>query len=149
MSFFKPSIYIDSGLFELPRPITRLRLQSAWDYEQFKVPLLDGETIAGASQNGLDIVIEGQVGSHGGDLKTSELDMLATLNSLQNKLNSAAPDDKYEFVLYHDDSTSTYRKYKNCTTVRIESNLSDQSLFTYSLVIRASDPELYQTSPGS
>jgi len=144
---FKPAVLKDSVLYEFPRPVLTVRIQDAWDFEQLKVPLADGDTIVGHSQQGVDISIEGQIGTQAGTLKASEADMFAEIENLRDALNVASPTEKYDFFLYHDDATSTYRRFSSCTTVRFEYDLSNKNLFSYSAVIHADDPTLYSTAP--
>ena len=149
MSFtFKPAI--DNGVLfqELPRPILRFRVQDAWDYKQFKVPLKDGDTLVGQSQQGIDISIEGQIGSQSGALKLSEAEMFDALENLRAALNVDGTDGKYDLFLYHDASSATYRKFQACTTVRFEYDLSEKAIFTYSVTIHAEDPGIYSTAPS-
>jgi len=145
---FKPAVYANGSLFELPRPVTRLRLQNAWDSEAFKVPLLAGDFRVGASQDGIDILLEGQLGSQDGVVLATEADMLAAIEELRAAISPPGPDPHYEFFLFHDSAAGIYRKFAECTTARFESDLSDQSLFTYSLVVHAGDPVLRETGPG-
>ena len=140
---FKPAVLSGETLFELPRPVTSLRLQDAWDFEQFKVPLADGDEVAGHSRQGVDVFLEGQIGTRAGALKPGEAEMFAEIENLRSALHVGAPDEKYTLFLYHDSGTSTYRHLKSCSTVRLEYDLSDKHLFTYSAVIHAEDPVVY------
>jgi hypothetical protein len=146
---FKPAIYDGSTLYELPRPITSLRLQDAWDFEQFKVPLAHGDAVVGHSRQGIDVALAGQVGTQAGGLKLSEADMFQALEELRARLDVASPGEQYEFFLYHDPATATYRKLKACTTIRFDYDLSHKSLFTYTAAIHAADPTIYTTAPGA
>ena len=144
---FKPAIYKDETLYELPRPVLSLRIQDAWDFEQFKVPLAAGDFTAGHSRGGVDISLEGQIGSQSGELRLTEEAMLDELESLRAALDVTAAGGKYVFFLYHDESSATYRHFKSCSTVRFDYDLSRKPLFTYSLLIHAEDPTLYHTAP--
>ena len=44
---FKPAVFRGSTLYELPRPVTALRIQESWEFEQLKVLLVDGDFLAG------------------------------------------------------------------------------------------------------
>lgn len=145
---FKPAIYKNSSLYELPRPVPVVRVRDAWEASRFKVPLGDGDTLVGHSRQGVDISVEGQIGSQSGTLKTSEGEMLQESETLRGTLDVTSGLEKFEFFLYHDVASATYRKFKSCSTVQFEIDLSDQNLFTYSLVIHAEDPVLYTTAPG-
>jgi hypothetical protein len=142
---FKPAIWKNSTLYELPRPVLGLRIQDAWDFDELKVPLADGDVIAGRSQQGVDISVEGQVGTQGGTLKASESSMFQELESLRSALSADDPEDTYDFFIYHDASTATYRHFKSCTTSRFEYDLSNKHLFSYSILIHAEDPVIYTT----
>lgn len=145
---FKPSLWRDGALFELPRPVTSVRVQDSWDFARFKVPLGDGDSTAGASRNGVDIAIEGRLGSHAGQLKLDEASMFAALELLRSRLHVAADSPGYELFLYHDPATSTYRSFRRCHTVRFEYDLSDPHLFTYAIVIHAADAAIYTAPPA-
>jgi len=145
---FKPAVYGGAGLYELPRPVPVLRVRDSWDSSRFKVPLADGDATVGHSRQGVDISLEGQVGSQSGTLKTTEGAMLQELETLRETLDVSSAAEKYEFFIYHDSSSGVYRKFKTCSTVQFEMDLSDQNLFTYSLIVHAEDPVLYTTAPG-
>ncbi len=150
MSFhFRPAIARGDELFDLPRPVPTLRVQESWHSEKFKVPLRDGDTLLGHSRNGVDITVQGQVGSQAGSLKLDEASMFATLEALRAALHVSADGGKFAFVLYHDDAAGTYRHYRQCSTTRFEYDLSNEHLFTYSAVIHAEDATLYDAPPGS
>ena len=150
MSFtFKPSIYKDASLYELPQPVLVVRIQDAWDFEQIKVPLAAGDVLTGHSQQGVGISVEGRIGSKTGTPRALEQAMFEGIEELRTALNVSATDDKYDFFLYHDESTSTYRHFKSCSTVRFDYDLSDKNLFSYSIVIHAEDPVIYTTAPGA
>ncbi|MBT4865283.1 MAG: hypothetical protein HON53_09210 [Planctomycetaceae bacterium] len=146
---FKPAVYDGTTFYELPRPIMAIRVQDAWDFEQFKVPLANGDSVVGHSRQGIDIRIEGQVGTQAGGLKISEADMFGELEQLRSQLDVTSSEDEYEFFLYHDTATATYRKLKSCSTIRFDYDLSNKALFTYSVAIHAEDPTIYTTSPGA
>jgi hypothetical protein len=147
MFHFKPSLWRDGQLFELPRPVTSVRVQDSWDFARFKVPLGDGDAAVGHSRNGVDIAIEGRCGSQGGQLKLAEDDMFAAIELLRSKLHVPAGSSGYELFLYHDPATSTYRSFRSCSTVRFEYDLSDPHLFSYVVVIHAADPVIRSAPP--
>ena len=151
MSFvWKPAVYHSAtGLFQLPRPVVSLAWQDAWDFEQFKVPLADGDALVGHSHNGVDIRVEGQVGQQAGALKLDEQDMFGAIETLRNRLDVNDESEKYEFFVYHDSASGTYRKFKSASTVRFECDLSDVHLFTYTVLIHAEDPTMYNAAPGA
>lgn len=150
MSFvWKPAIFDASGLYRLPRPVTSLSWQDSWDFVPLKVLLAEGDELAGLSRGGIEIRIEGQIGSQAGSLKLTEQDMFTTLETLRSRVNVLSAAAKYEFFIYHDDTSSTYRKFKSATTVQFECDLSDVHLFTYTVSIHADDPTLYTTAPGA
>ena len=121
---FKPALYKNSALYELPQPVLAVRIQDAWDFEQFKVPLSAGDFLTGHSQQGVVISIEGQIGEKTGAPKALEQAMFAELEALRTALDITSDSDKFEFFLYHDSSSSTYRKFKSCSTVRFDYDLS-------------------------
>ena len=140
---FKPAVLKNAELYELPRPVVSVRIQDGWDYERFKVPLLDGDFAVGHSRQGIDIAIEGRIGTQAGGLRTSEAAMFAEIEKLRSMLNVGSSAEKYSFFLYHDAGSGTYRRFGSCSTVRFESDLSDAHLFAYSAVIHADDPVIY------
>ena len=107
---FKPAIYKNSVLYELPQPVLAVRVQDAWDFEQFKVPLAEGDFLTGHSQQGVGISVEGQIGEQSGSPKALEQAMFAEIETLRTALDITSDSDKFEFFLYHDTSSSTYRK---------------------------------------
>lgn len=145
---FKPAVYDGSTLYELPRPVLAVRIQDAWDFKEFKVPLAAGDVLTGHSRQGVDISIEGQVGSQAGNLKTTEQEMFQELETLRGMLNVDSSNGKFSLFLYYDAISAIYRKFKNCSTSRFEYDLSDKNLFTYSITIHADDPVIYTTAPG-
>jgi len=144
---FRPAIWRNGVLLELPRPVPTLRIQETWDAERFKIPLVDGDKLVGHSRNGVDLNVQGQVGSQAGDLTLSEEAMLAALEALRAALHVSPTQDRYHFYVYYDSDTNTYRHFRNCSTTRFEWDLSDSHLFTYSATIHAEDPVLYLTGP--
>lgn len=143
---FTPTLIIQQTRFELPRPIVACRLLDAWDFARFKVPLQDGDVTTGRSQNGLDIGIEGQIGTHAGVLKAKEADMLLTLEQLRTAAASANDTD-IVLILYRDDETGDEHFLRQCSLTRLEYDLSDARLFAYSLALHASDPQIYVDAP--
>jgi len=145
---FKPAVWDGAALYELPRPVTTVRIQDSWDFARFKVPLDAGDSVAGRSLNGVDIAIEGEIGTQAGALKAGEEAMFVEIAALRAALAADAPAASYELFLYHDPASATYRSFRNCTTVRFECDLSDARLFVYSAVIHASDPTMYTAAPS-
>lgn len=147
MSFiFHPAISLAGERYELPRPVTKLIIEDAWDFQRFKVPLKAGDQLAGHSRNGVEITLAGQFGTHAGELTASEAAMFAVLEELRTALHVGDESQKFSFYLYYDEATETYRRFQGCTTVRFTYNLSDVHLFGYSLVVHAEDPVLYETA---
>lgn len=141
---FKPAVERDGELYELPRPVTHLSIQEAWDSERFKTLLVDGDTVVGSTRNGVEITLTGEIGSQAGMLTLSETEMFAALEELRAQVHVGPDEDeKYRFYLYHDATTATYRYFQSCTTVRLETDLSNLKSFGYRLVIHAEDPVIY------
>lgn len=147
MFSFRPSLVRPDAVFELPQPVTSVRVQDAFDFAKLKSPLVSGDMLVGHSSSGVDIAIEGQIGSHAGDLRLSEEQMFLTLEALRQAVHSASSEDRYRLFLYFDPSTATYRSFRDCATVRFEYDLSRKQLFTYTLVIHASRPAIETTPP--
>lgn len=143
---FKPAIGRGTSVFELPRPVPVLRIQDSWDGESYKVPLLDGEERVGISRQGPRIILEGQFGSASGSLTVNEEEMFTKW--LELRTQSDAGTSPFEFFIYFDSGSGVYRKLKDCSTLRLECDLSRMQLFEYSMVIQADDPTIYQTGPG-
>lgn len=145
---FKPAVWKGGVLYELPRPVTVVRIQDSWDFARFKVPLAAGDSIAGRSANGVDIAIEGEIGTQAGALKVDEEAMFGAIAGLRSALSAGTPDAVYELFVYHDAASATYRSFRNCTTVRFDCDLSAPQLFVYSALIHASDPTIYTSAPA-
>lgn len=144
----QPKIYAGSTLYEFPRPVRIFRFRDAWAFDRYKVPLKDGETIAGQSRRGVSIVIDGQIALQDGDDKTSEADMFAEIEAMRGHLNANETNGKYELFLFHDTETPYYRKFKDCSTVTFDLDLSNKTLFAYAVEIHSDDPTIYTTAPG-
>ena len=144
----EPAIYQNAALHKFPLPIRKLRIRDAWDFQQFKVPLKDGDQLTGHSQQGVEILIEGQVALQDGAAKLTEGEMFAEIESLRTVLDAGSSSGKYELFLFHDTVTPYYRKFKSCATRQLEINLANRDLFSYSVLIHAEDPVIYTTAPG-
>ena len=142
MWVFQPSIWKMGSLWQLPRPVTAIRLADSWDFEKYKTPLADGDVVTGQSRNGVDIQLEGQVGHVAGSLRLDENAMLLAMLNLRSRLDVENPAGRFRLVLYHDATSGQSRYFEKCTTVRFESDLSDPRLFTYSVLVHASSPDL-------
>lgn len=142
---FKPAVERSGTLYELPRPVSVLKLQESWDGERFKTLLVDGDTVVGSTRNGVEITLSGEIASQGDALTLTEADMFAAIEELRSQVHVGADDQKYRFYLYHDSGTSTYRFFESCTTVRLETDLSDLAAFRYQLTIHAEDPVIYDS----
>jgi hypothetical protein len=147
MFSFRPSIVRTTSQFELPQPVTSVRVQDSFDFAKLKAPHISGDLLVGHSSSGVDISIEGQIGSQAGNLRLTEEQMFLTLESLRQAVHSSDPDDRYRLFLYFDPATATYRSFRDCLTVRFEYDLSRKQLFTYSLVVHASRPAIETTAP--
>lgn len=147
MFHFRPSIIRPNSIYELPRPVTSLRVQDAFDFAKWKVPLVAGDMLIGHTASGVDISLEGQIASLAGQLQLTEEQMFLTLEGLRTAVQSATPDDRYRLFLYFDPASATYRSFRDCATVRFEYDLSRKFLFTYSLTIHANSPTIESTAP--
>ena len=143
----EPVIYANATLYRFPRPIRIFRFRDAWDFDRFKVPLKDGESLVGQSRKGVEIVIEGQIASQNATAKLTEADMFAEIESLRTHLNATSC-VKFELFLFHDSATPYYRKFKNCSTVAFDLDLSNRTLFSYRVEIHSDDPVIYTTAEG-
>jgi len=141
---FRPAIQRGGDLYELPRPVTVLRILEGWDFEQLKVPLADGDFLAGHSRQGVTISLSGQFGAREGVLSATEEQMFEEWAELREQLDVTQNADKYEFFLYHDAGSGTYRSFRQCSTVRFECDMSSKHLFEYSLIVHAEDPALHR-----
>ncbi len=146
---FRPAVYKGGELFELPRPITQVRILDRWDFERLKVLLSPGDYLTGHSRHGIEISIEGQFGSHEGSLSLTEEEMFVVWEGMREMLDVTEDSEKFEFFLYHEGSDGSYRKLKECSTVRLECDMSNKHLFEYAVTIHADDSSLYPTAPGA
>ncbi|MEW4490974.1 hypothetical protein AB1L42_23035 [Thalassoglobus sp. JC818] len=144
MFTFFPAVYRSGTLTELPRPVVTFRISDSWDYQKLKVPLQDGEHVQGHSRDGTNIIIEGQIGMHSGQPRLSESDMLTSLDETRNVLDVNAETGLFRFVLFRDQSSGTYRYFEDCSTTRFEFDLSNHSLYAYSISIYAANPRLHE-----
>lgn len=143
---FVPTIVQGDVMTELPRPITVCRIHDSWDFLKMKVPRRDGDQLAGISRDGVEITLEGQIGSHSGEITLGEQTMLATIETLRRALH---PLDDIGFALaLFQEGTHQYRYFRNCLTSRFDFDLSNQHLYSYAISIHASDPVLYEGLPG-
>lgn len=142
MLTFKPAIVREGVTYELPRPLTRLRIQESYDAQVYKVPLREGDVVAGQSRNGVDILIEGQIGKQGETLLLSEEQMLAELEALRAACEPGSPEGVCQLVIYQDVVTGEVRQYRDCSISRVETDLSNPWLFTYAVTLRGHDPRM-------
>lgn len=138
---FSPAIIRGLSVIEFPRPILSCRIHDTWDYLKLKVPRQDGNQIAGPSRDGVNITIEGEIGSLSGTLKLSEADMLDAAEILREALH-VDNDSGYELGLFKD-ASGNRRVFHDCFTNRLEIDFSNPSLFSYSVTIHASNPKLH------
>lgn len=139
MFTFEPRIVHGDYSYALPRPILTLRLGDAWDVQRFKVPLREGSILTGHSRNGTEIRIEGQIGSQAGTLRLTEQAMFETLEELRTAVDVSHQSGPFMLSLYGD-AQGLHRYFAACTTLRLELDLSDKHLFSYSLHIHAAEP---------
>lgn len=144
-----PAVYRSAATYELPLPVTLLKVRDSWDFERFKVPLADGDKRTGHSRKGVEITLHGQFGVSGGGFLADEDAMFTELNALRAALDVSPSAGKFEFFLTHDTSTPKYRKFKSCSTEWFEFDVSHRHLFLYKAVIHADDPLIYTTAPGA
>ena len=142
MWIFQPAIWKSGLLTQLPRPVTAIRLADSWDFDKYKTPLADGDMVTGQSRNGVDVQLEGQIGHVAGSLRLDENAMLLAMLNLRSRLDVENSAGRFGLVLYHNTTTGQSRYFEKCTTVRFESDLSDPRLYTYSLLVHASSPDL-------
>ena len=98
--------------------------------------------MTGHSRNGLDVQLEGQIGHVAGSLRLDENAMLLAMLNLRTRLDVDNAAGRFRLVLYRNSTTGQSRYFEKCSTVRFESDLSDPRLFSYSVLIHASSPEL-------
>jgi len=147
MFSFRPAIVRTNSAFELPQPVTSVRVQDSFDFAKLKAPQVLGDMLVGHTVGGVDIAIEGQIASHAGHLRFTEEQMFLTLEALRQAVHSSSLIDRYRLFLYFDPATATYRSFRECATVRFEYDLSRKQLFTYTLVVHASQPAIDLSAP--
>ncbi len=141
---FRPSVRKGGEFFGLPGPISKFQVQDAWDYERYKVLLEAGDGTVGISRNGVDITIQGEVGSVDGEPMLSEVEMLETLEALRSALD-ATDEELLDFFIYRDDEAEEYRYFRQCSVSRFRYELSRPELYEYSLILHADDPVMQTT----
>ena len=140
MLTFNPALILPGETLELPRPVTALKILDGWDAGRFKVPGRPGEVTRGRSAGGATVSIRGQFGRHEGVVRATEAAMLETLKRLRAALQSLGPEEPFGLAVFRDGAA--VRGFAGCTVAKSEYDLSEASLFGYSLVIRADDPVL-------
>ncbi|SFH68430.1 hypothetical protein [Planctomicrobium piriforme] len=138
---FAPAIVRDLDVVEFPRPILTCRLHDSWDFLKLKVPRRDGDQVAGPSRDGVDVTIEGQIGSLSGELKLSEAEMLSAVEELRAALH-VADEEGFALALFQDDEGGR-RYFQQCLTTRFDVDFSNPRIYSYAASIHASDPVLY------
>lgn len=142
-----PAIEQSGGvLYLFPQPVTRMLVGDAW--ESPSLPLPAGEPLSEHVRTGVEIQIKGQLASHAGESLLSEVAMLAELETFRSALAAVSSGGSYSLYLYHDESSSYYRRFQDCSTIEFEFDVSVPQLFSYSVKIYAEDPVLYATAPG-
>lgn len=131
---FRPVISKQSIEFVLPGPASKVLINDVWNPE------------TGPQKTGTQIVLEGSVGSHEGELLLTEDQMLAEIESLRAACDVNNDLDKYSLYLYHDATAELYRRFANCQTTKLEFDLSNKNLFTFSMIVETDDPTLYTTA---
>lgn len=142
---WRPALWRNDELYEFPRPIPQVRIRETWDAERFKVPLVDGDTLAGGSRNGVEIALTGQIVVEN---DSDPLALLATLMELRDALHVSGDDEKAWLFLIHDAGAEVYRHLRGCSTVRFHYELTDGLHITYEAVLHADDPTIYDTAPS-
>lgn len=145
---FNPVIYYDSFLFFIPQPLDQVRLRDSWDLATRKVPLVEGDSIVSSSRRGTEIIFEGRCSSQNASILLSEEEMFIELRNLRLALQTPESSDTYTLFIYYDDVEGVYQKFKSCSTRHYEFDISDPTLFSFSIVIYAADPDIYGTPPG-
>ncbi|WP_437186945.1 hypothetical protein SH668x_000316 [Planctomicrobium sp. SH668] len=112
---------------------------------KLKVPRQDGDHLAGASRDGVNISLEGQIGSHAGELKVAESSMLECVDLLREALRST--DERGFFLGMFRDEEGIYRYFQRCFTNSFDVDFSNPRIYSYSVVIHAGDPVLYEGIP--
>ena len=145
----QPKVYVGTTLYEFPRPIRKLWFRDAWEFDRYKIPLKDGEVLAGQSRNGVRVFLEGQIAHHDSAEITTLAGMFDEVETMRSQLDANETNGKYEFFFFHDSATPYYRKLKDCTTLKFEVNLTTKNLFSYSVEIHSDDAAVYTSAPGS
>jgi hypothetical protein len=140
---FKPAVERGGEWYELPGPVTHFSLSDTWDGERFKTLLVDGDTVVGSTRNGVNLSLAGEISSPPGSALQGPSDLFAVLAELRDRLHVGSDDEKYRFYLYRDADAGTYRYFQSCTTIRLETDLSNSTAFQYRLMIHAEDPQIY------
>lgn len=143
---FNPGLLVDGEFFELPQPVTQLRVQDHWDFSRFGVILSEGNYTTGLTRRGVDLAVAGQVGRANDLLLLSEAEMFAAIEQLRTVIDSQR-EARFPFFLYRDATTESCRYFRDCSVARFQYDLSQPELYGYTLTIHADDPVLYETWP--
>lgn len=140
MLTFSPALVLPGGTFNLPRPVTSLKILDGWDASRFKIPTRPGEVTRGRSPGGVTVSIRGQVGRHEDVVRAGEAAMFQTLEAMRAALHGLNPEEAFGLALFRDGPA--VRGFSGCTAAKVECDLSEASLYGYALVLRADDPVL-------
>lgn len=160
---WKPAIYgptTDGNLVVLPRPVEQFDPAWAWKMQEHEVPRKDGVEVYGNSYRALDISISGQFAILRDEwsfadsgLLIGEEDMWAAVEEFRGYLDVRDRDEFLELFIYHDQSTTTYRKFKQVYptdfTVKIGDNDQGFVTFKYNLSLKAENPAIFNSAPGA
>ena len=140
---FQPAIVRDDEVYRLPQPVTDFSLLDTWDSERFKTLLVDGDTVVGSTRNGVDLVLRGEIGSSPGETAADAADLFEALAELRDRLHVGLDDARYRLYLIHDEAIGIYRYFQSCSTVRLDTDLTNSTVIRYHLTIHAEDPHIH------
>ena len=132
---FRPTVLLPTQTFELPRPVTTLKVVDSWEAARFKVPARPGEVTRGQSPGGVTIAVRGQIGTHAGVVQSGEPAMFEVIDALRTALHGLGPDESFGLAVFRDGAA--VRGFAECSVLKVEYDLSDAVLFGYSMTVRA------------
>lgn len=138
----RPLIERDGTLYELPRPAWVVSLRDTWDGERFKTLLLDGDTVVGTTRNGVEITLRGELGAPPDGSAWTPAQIFAALAELRTQLHVGPDGVKYRLWLDRDPGTGAGWYFSSCSTLRLETDVSNAAAVSYRVVVHAENPEM-------
>ncbi|MFO1091826.1 MAG: hypothetical protein U0992_00735 [Planctomycetaceae bacterium] len=133
-------------LYELPRPVTVVRWQDSWDFAcrcRWRRDLITGRLA-----NGVDIALEGEIGTRGGALAGDEAGMFAAVQALRAALVGVDAGPGLPVFCITTQRARRIGRSSGARPCGSSATCRRPQLFSYSAAIHAADPAIYTSAPG-